>query len=40
MRIVYESPMAEFIQIPDVENLLVSFSTQAGVEDWEEGDEL
>lgn len=36
----YEAPMAEVFFCPKPLSLLVSVSIEAGVEDWEEGEEL
>lgn len=36
----YMSPVAEITLLPMSMHLLVSFSADAGFEDWEEGEEL
>lgn len=36
----YTAPIIEMLQIPQSLNLLVSVSVEAGIEDWEEGEEL
>lgn len=40
IKLPYVAPVAELFAIPQTLNLLVSVSTEAGIEDWEEGDEL
>lgn len=36
----YTAPLAELIAIAQPLHLLVSVSVEAGIDDWEEGDEL
>ena len=36
----YIAPIAELVRVSQPLNLLVSVSIEAGIEDWEEGDEL
>lgn len=40
MKQIYITPIAEIIPFAQSLNLLVSVSVEAGIEDWEEGDEL